>query len=479
MKDGCMHNYELLINGDSVPGDAGHFEVIDPATGAPFALCPAGSTAQLDLAVSAARDAFVQWKLSSHEQRCELLNRIADDIEREADELARLIVMEQGKPLALAYSEVGGGAAWTRYAASQEVPVELVEETPVQRIELHHKPVGVVASITPWNWPFMIAVWHIMPALRAGNCVVSKPSSLTPLSTIRLVEIIARHVPRGVINVVTGEQGFGSAITNHFGIDKIVFTGSTETGQRVMQAAAGNLKRLTLELGGNDAAIVLPGTPVDAVVEDIFQAAFLNMGQTCAALKRLYVHESQYLEFAEALAAIAGRQVAGGGLEEGVSFGPIQNLDQLELVSELVDDARAQGAQVLCGGARLDRPGFFYPPTIITGVTDGHRLVDEEQFGPVLPLIAYHNVEDALRRANASQMGLGGSVWGEDQVRAQAIASRLESGVAWVNCHAQIQPHTPFGGCKMSGFGVEFGLEGLLEFTTPQLLFVRKPAASG
>ncbi|WP_010627622.1 aldehyde dehydrogenase family protein, partial [Halomonas sp. KM-1] len=223
-----MRNYELLINGDNVPGAAGHFEVIDPATGAPFARCPAGSTEQLDQAVSAARDAFGQWKLSSHEQRCELLNRIADDIEREADELARLIVMEQGKPLALAYSEVGGSAAWTRYAASQEVPVELVEETPTQRIELHHKPVGVVASITPWNWPFMIAVWHIMPALRAGNCVVSKPSSLTPLSTIRLVEIIARHVPRGVINVVTGEQGFGSAITAHPGIDKIVFTGSTE-----------------------------------------------------------------------------------------------------------------------------------------------------------------------------------------------------------------------------------------------------------
>nr|WP_236551302.1 aldehyde dehydrogenase family protein [Halomonas tianxiuensis] len=224
---------------------------------------------------------------------------------------------------------------------------------------------------------------------------------------------------------------------------------------------------------------MLPGTPVDAVVEDIFQAAFLNMGQTCAALKRLYVHESQYREFAEALAAIAERQVVGAGLEEGVTFGPIQNLDQLELVSELVDDARAQGAQVLCGGARLDRPGFFYPPTIVTGVSDGHRLVDEEQFGPVLPLIAYHDVEDALRRANASQMGLGGSVWGEDETRAQAIASRLESGVAWVNCHAQIQPNTPFGGRKMSGFGVEFGLEGLLEFTTPQLLFVRKPPAAG
>lgn len=468
-----MRDHELLIDGESVPGDDGHFEVIDPASGTVFAHCPAGSLAQLDSAIDAARAASGEWQACSHGQRCEALNRIADDIEHEADELARLIVREQGKPLALARSEIAGGAAWTRYAAGQEIPVEWIEETPTQRVELHHRPVGVVASITPWNWPFMIAVWHIMPALRAGNCVVSKPSSLTPLSTIRLVEIIARHVPRGVINVVTGGHGFGGAITGHPGIDKIVFTGSTETGQRVMEASAGNLKRLTLELGGNDAAIVLPETPVAAVAEEIFQAAFLNMGQTCAALKRLYVHESQYREFAEALADIARRQVVGDGLEAGVTFGPVQNADQLALVSELVDDARAQGAEVLCGGERLARPGFFYPPTIVTGVSDGQRLVDEEQFGPVLPLIAYRDVEDALRRANASSMGLGGSVWGTDEARAEAVASRLESGVAWVNCHAQIQPNTPFGGCKMSGFGVEFGLQGLLEFTTPQLRYVR------
>ncbi|MBT2772354.1 aldehyde dehydrogenase family protein [Halomonas sp. ISL-60] len=472
-----MENYDLVINGEDVAGEKGSFKVINPASDTAFAQCSAASTAQLDQAVNAAREAFTQWGLSSHEQRCELLHLIANDMEREADELAKLIVQEQGKPLALAYAEVGGGVAWTRYAASQELPIKLIEETPTQRIEMHHKPLGVVASITPWNWPFMIAVWHIMPALRAGNCVISKPSSLTPLSTIRLIKIIARHVPKGVANIVIGEHGFGHAITSHPGINKIVFTGSTETGQRVMQAAAGNLKRLTLELGGNDAAIVLPGTPVEAVAEDIFQAAFLNMGQTCAALKRLYVHESQCQALAEALTLIAQRQVIGNGLEEGVTFGPIQNLEQLTLVGELVDDARAHGARVLCGGERLSRPGFFYPPTIVTGATDGHRLVDEEQFGPVLPLIAYRDVEDALQRANASSMGLGGSVWGTDEAEAQAIASRLESGVAWVNCHAQIQPNTPFGGCKMSGFGVEFGLEGLLEFTAQQLLFVRKSDA--
>ncbi|MGZ9706157.1 aldehyde dehydrogenase family protein [Pseudomonas sp. GNP013] len=472
-----MHAYKMLINGVQVAGENGQFDVINPATGSAFAQCPAGSLGQLDAAVAAAQAAFKTWRHSAHERRCEHLNAIANDIEQDADALARLIVMEQGKPLELAFSEVMGAAAWTRYAAGQEIAVELVEETPTQRVELHRKPLGVVASITPWNWPFMIAVWHIMPALRAGNCVISKPSSLTPLSTLRLVEIIARHVPHGVINCVTGEQGFGSAITAHPGIQKIVFTGSTATGQSVMRGAAVNLKRLTLELGGNDAAIVLPGTPVHEVAEEIFQAAFLNMGQTCAALKRLYVHQSQYQAFAEALTQIAERQVVGDGLEPGVNFGPVQNLDQLELVQALVADARAQGARVLCGGARLDRPGFFYPPTLVADVTDGHRLVDEEQFGPVLPLIAYEDVEDVLRRANAGDMGLGGSVWGPDSEQAQALASRLESGVAWVNCHARIQPNTPFGGSKMSGFGVEFGLEGLQEFTGQQLLFVNKRAA--
>ena len=471
-----MQNYTMHINGLPVAGEQGRFDVINPATGKVFAQCPAGSLAQLDQAVDAAQAAFKTWRHSSHADRCQRLLAIATDIEQEADALARLIVQEQGKPLELAFSEVMGAAAWTRYAAGQEIAVELVEETPTQRIELHRKPLGVVASITPWNWPFMIAVWHIMPALRAGNCVISKPSSLTPLSTLGLVDIIARHVPNGVINCVTGEQGFGSAITSHTGIQKIVFTGSTATGQSVMRGAAGNLKRLTLELGGNDAAIVLPGTPVDAVAEAIFQAAFLNMGQTCAALKRLYIHESQYAAFCEALTQIAARQVVGDGLDAGVTFGPVQNLEQLQLVQALVADARAQGGRVLCGGARLDHAGYFYPPTLVADVTDGQRLVDEEQFGPVLPLIAYRDVEDVLQRANAGDMGLGGSVWGPDVAQAEALASRLDSGVAWVNCHAQIQPNTPFGGSKMSGFGVEFGLEGLLEFTGQQLLFVRKHA---
>lgn len=313
-----------------------------------------------------------------------------------------------------------------------------------------------------------------MPALRAGNTVISKPSSLTPLSTIKLVEIIGRHVPAGVINVVTGVGGLGGAMSGHADISKIVFTGSTQTGQRVMREGAGNLKRLTLELGGNDAAIVLRGSDVQAIAPQIFQAAFLNMGQICAALKRLYVHRSQYRAACDALVAAAQACVIGDGLGAGVDFGPVQNLAQLEHVDALVRTARNEGAAILCGGKRLDRDGFFYPPTIVADVQDGSRLVDEEHFGPVLPVIAYDEISEALHNANASEFGLGGSVWGPDVDAAADVAAQLESGVAWVNCHAQIRPDTPFGGCKMSVYGVEFGMEGLLEFTGQQLLFKKK-----
>ncbi|MCK2125370.1 aldehyde dehydrogenase family protein [Thauera aromatica] len=466
----------LVIDGRAVAGERGTLPVIDPALGEPFAECPSASSAQLDAAVAAANRAFAQWQYSSCEERRALLLKIADRIEHNAPELAEIIVREQGKPLALAQMEVGGAVAWTRATAALELPVEVIEDSPTKRIELHRRPLGVVGSITPWNWPLMIAVWHIMPALRAGNTVVIKPSELTPLNTLRLVELIAEVAPPGVVNVVAGGGALGRDMSGHAGIRKIVFTGSTPTGQDIMRNAAGTLKRLTLELGGNDAGIVLPGADIDAVAEGVFQSAFLNMGQTCAALKRLYVHESQYEQMCTRLTAIAARQKVGNGLEEGVSFGPIQNRDQFELVCELVDDARAAGARILCGGEPLPGKGYFYPPTIVADITDGTRLVDEEQFGPVLPVIRYATVDEAVLRANASDNGLGGSVWSSDIEQARAVAARLECGTVWINGHAEVLPHCPFGGCKMSGFGVEFGLEGLLEYTRPQLFNINRPA---
>lgn len=469
--------FSLTIDGQSVAGEAGEFAVLNPATGEVYAQCPHASLAQLDAAVEAATRAFKSWRLSTDEERKRMLNAIADRIEQNAPELAALIVHEQGKPLPLAQMEVGGAVAWTRVTASFDVPVKVIEDSPAKLIELHRKPIGVVGSITPWNWPLMIAVWHIMPALRTGNTVINKPSELTPLSTLRLVELINEVVPPGVVNIVTGMGEIGSAMASHTGIHKMVFTGSTPTGQSIMRNAAVNLKRLTLELGGNDAGIVLPDADVDAIAPGIFQTAFLNMGQTCAALKRLYVPDALYERMCEKLVEIANQQVVGAGMDEGVTFGPVQNLKQFERVKMLVDDARAQGARILCGGEALPGKGYFYRPTIVADIAEGVRLVDEEQFGPVLPVLRYSTVEEAVRRANANENGLGGSVWSSNLDEARKVGAQLECGTVWINGHAEVLPHCPFGGCKMSGFGVEFGEEGLLEYTVPQLVNINCPQA--
>lgn len=469
-----LNSFALTINGEQVAGATGNFDVINPATETVTAAAPLASIEQLDQAVTAATNAFKTWQHTSNEERQSLMHKIADSIEANANELAEIIVLEQGKPMFLAQAEVGGAVAWTRYNAELVIPVKIIEDSEHKRIEAHHKPLGVVASITPWNWPLMIAIWHIMPALRTGNTVVCKPSEFTPLNTLRLVELINEILPAGVVNVVTGQADIGGAISSHPGISKIVFTGSTPTGQRIMSSAATNLKRLTLELGGNDAAIVLPDADVDAIAEAIFQTAFLNMGQTCAALKRLYVHDDIYDALCNKLSDIAQAQVVGNGMEAGVNFGPIQNVNQFNIVNDLVEDAKANGARILCGGEALKGPGYFYPPTIVADISDGTRLVDEEQFGPVLPVIRYTDVEDALARANSASVGLGGSVWSANIEQATEIASKLECGTAWINGHAEVLPHAPFGGCKMSGFGVEFGEEGMLEYTCMQVLNINK-----
>lgn len=466
--------FSLFINGQAVDGERDVFPVINPATEEAFAHCPAASPEQVDQAVAAAAEAFKTFQHTPDAERKAMLHKIADLIEANADELARLVTLEQGKPLALAQMEVGGAIGWTRYTADLDIPVKLIEDSSERLVELHRKPLGVVGSITPWNWPLMIAVWHLMPAIRTGNTFVSKPSSFTPFSTLKLVELINQVVPAGVANIVTGEGGIGRAMTSHPNIQKIVFTGSTPTGQDIMRKAADNLKRLTLELGGNDAGIVLPDADLDKVAPAIFQTAFLNMGQTCAALKRLYVHDSQYDDLCQRLAKIASEQKVGPGLDEGVTFGPVQNKAQFDLVSELVEDAKAQGGQILSGGAPLAGAGYFYPPTIVAGLSDGVRLVDEEQFGPVLPVVRYSDIDDAVARANNNVNGLGGSVWSTDIEAARKVASRLECGTAWINNHAEVLPHCPFGGCKMSGFGLEFGEEGLLEYTAPQLLNISR-----
>jgi acyl-CoA reductase-like NAD-dependent aldehyde dehydrogenase len=472
-----MPAYHLIIDGQKVAA-ADTFPVINPATEEVIADCPKASAEDLDNAVAAARKAFPSWSVTADSERARLMHAVADALEANSEELAGLLVQEQGKPMGGwaglgAGFEMGGVGAWCHYTAELDLPVDVIQDNDEARIEVHRKPLGVVGSITPWNYPLLIAIWHAIPALRSGNTVVLKPSEYTPLTTLRAAEIINEILPPGVFNVVSGDGSLGAAITSHPDINKIVFTGSTPTGKKIMQSAAGNLKRLTLELGGNDAAIVMPDTNVAEAAPKIFTTAMINNGQTCAALKRLYVHEDIYEEMCQALAGLANSVTTGEGSGE-VDFGPVQNKAQYEKVCSLARDAKASGARFLSGGEPMEGPGYFFPVTIVADIADDTRLVQEEPFGPILPVLKFTDVEDALQRANDSANGLGGSVWSSDIEYATQLAQRLECGTAWVNNHAMIQPDAPFGGVKDSGMGVEFGRYGLEEYTSIQTLQISK-----
>ena len=473
-----MSSYNLIIDGKTIATEQS-FDVINPATGTAFAQCPLATPEHVDQAVAAAGSAFVGWSAMDDNKRQQIIRDLADVIEQHSDELAQLLVQEQGKPMAGfaglgAGFELGGAVAWCRATAELELPVDIVEDNDETRIEVHRKPLGVIGSITPWNFPVMIAIWHVMPALRAGNTVIIKPSSYTPLSTLRLVELLNQVLPAGVLNVITGDADVGDAMSGHPGISKIVFTGSTRTGKQIMKNSAGTLKRLTLELGGNDAAIVLPDVDINAVAPKLFATAFINNGQTCAAIKRLYVHADIYDQLCAALTDIANGVTTGTAADAGSDFGPVQNKAQLNIVRELADDAKKAGARFLTGGDAIPGDGYFYPITLVADVTDGCRLVDEEPFGPILPIIKYTDIDDAIARANSTSTGLGGSVWSGDVAKATQLASRLQCGTAWVNNHAMLHPMAPFGGVKDSGFGVEFGQYGLEECTCIQTVQISK-----
>jgi len=465
-------DYALIIDGKPRKA-AGYQDVKNPSTFEVVGRMPLGSPQDLDDAVAAAARAFKTWSVTADAERQAACHAIAKKVEEHAEELARLITAEQGKQLNGLGSrfEVGGTVAWTHATADLQLPVEVVQDTADGRIELHRKPIGVIGSITPWNWPMLIGSWHIIPAVRTGNTIVIKPSPYTPLSTIRMVELMNEVLPPGVVNCVTGPDSLGAAMSSHPGIAKMVFTGSTATGRKIMAASAPTLKRLTLELGGNDAGVVLPDADPKAIAPGIFWGAFINGGQTCAALKRLYVHDGIYDAVCQALVDFAKTVPMGDGMDENAQLGPIQNEMQFNRVSTLVEEAKKAGGRVLLGGAPRVGKGYFYPITFIADVKEGVRLVDEEQFGPVLPIIRYTDVNDAMRRANDNPLGLGGSVWSGDPAKAKQLAQRLECGTAWVNKHGGIQPNAPFGGVKQSGIGVEFSTEGLKEYTVSQTVY--------
>lgn len=467
--------FAMIINGKRVTPSA-TFDVTNPATGALVGKAPQGTKADLDAAVAAAKAAFPAWAATPDAERAALCHAIAQKIEDHADELAQLITREQGKPLSGFGSrfEIGGVVGWSHYTGTLSTPVVVLADDEKGRVEQHRKPLGVVASITPWNWPVMIATWHILPALRTGNTVVCKPSPYTPLSTLRYVELINEVLPAGVLNVVTSdetEDNLGALMSQHPDIRKIVFTGSTATGAKVAASAAPTMKRVTLELGGNDAGIVLPDADPKAIAEGLFWGAFLNMGQTCAALKRLYVHDSIYEAVCSELAAYVKTVPMGNGLDDATVMGPIANQMQFDKVARLVAEGAAKG-RVLTGGAPAEGApagGLFFPLTLIADLTQEDALVKEEQFGPALPIIRYSEIDEAIAMANAFDTGLGGSVWSSDVEAAKKIGARLECGTVWINQHGMIRPDAPFGGTKMSGIGVEFGQEGLNAYTDIQV----------
>jgi acyl-CoA reductase-like NAD-dependent aldehyde dehydrogenase len=470
-----MQPYMLTIDGRSVSSTK-TFDVLNPADGTVVAACPAATTSDVDTAVAAARKAFPAWSSLSDGVRAAKLTAIADLIERHHQELSELVTREQGKTQSGpgANLEVGGAVTWTRVTAGLSLPEETIQDDAVGKIVVRRKPIGVVGSITPWNWPLLIAVWHIMPALRVGCTVVIKPSPFTPLSTLRLISLMNDVLPPGVINVVTGGADIGNHLSRHPGVDKMVFTGSIATGKKIMSAAAESLRRVTLELGGNDAGIVLPGTDVGPLLEKLFWGCFINAGQTCAALKRLYVHEDQYEAVVRKFSAYVSGVPVGNGLDVKNLIGPVSNEEQRNKIASMVDEARQLGARIVTGGVKPGTAGFFYPLTVIADAGDGMRVVKEEQFGPVIPILRYKTVDEAIERANSLAVGLGGSIWGNDVDTAAAYAAQLECGTAWVNQHGALHPLAPFGGVKNSGIGVEFNVDGLKEYTTVQVLNVAR-----
>ncbi len=472
-----MKPFHLIINGKKVTTGR-CFDVLNPANEEVAGLASLARKKDLDDAVRAAQMAFEKWREVPESQRQKACLEIASKIEENAEELARILTAEQGKPLNGLGSrwEVGGAVAWTRYTARLSLPVKVLQDNDEGRVELHRKPIGVVGSITPWNFPVMIAIWHIVPAVLSGNTVVIKPSPFTPLSTLRLIEFMNQVLPEGVVNCIAGKDRLGAAMTAHEGIGKIVFTGSCATGRKIMVNSAETMKRLTLELGGNDAGIVLPDVDSKQIAEGLFWGAFINSGQTCAALKRLYVHDGVYDAVCGELVDLARKMKVGEGTNEDVVLGPIQNRKQYDIVSDLVQDAKSRG-RVLLGGdpgeirKEMGGKGYFYPLTIIADLENGDPLVDEEQFGPVLPIIRYHQTKEAIGKANDNPNGLGGSIWSQDVENAKRIAKQMECGSVWINKHGMIQPNAPFGGVKRSGFGVEFAEEGLKEYTDIQVIF--------
>jgi acyl-CoA reductase-like NAD-dependent aldehyde dehydrogenase len=465
-------SYKLLIDGQLVDGVA-DIAVINPADESVIANSPVADQTLLNAAVAAAKRVQPSWAATPLAQRAACLQALGEAVASHEAEIAKLITLEVGRPLPLAHFEAQLVQKSCAFYSQQQLPVEVLHEDEAMRVELHRTPLGVIAAILPWNAPLYLAINKLAPAVLAGNTIVLKPAPTTPLSTLKLAELIAEIFPAGVVNVITDQNELGASLVNHPDVAKVAFTGSTVTGLKILEAAARNMKKVTLELSGNDAAILLPDVDIAAIAPELIFGAFFNSAQICAVIKRLYVHESRYDEVCDVLAAGLSQAVTGNGMDPDVQFGPIQNAAQFEKVKSFLEEARATGT-IICGGEVPAGKGYFITPTLVRDVSDGHRLVDEEPFGPILPIIRYSDIDDAVSRANASPFGLGASVWSADAEQALAVAARLDAGTVWVNQHCAIDPSIPFPTSKKSGMGVEAGREGLLEYCNLKVLNIKK-----
>lgn len=462
------HEYRLLIDGELVPGVSA-FDVVNPATGAAFASAPKADEAMLERAVAAAKRAQPAWSALPVDERAALVNKLADTLEAQIGEFASLLTAEQGKPLDQAGYEIMGSVFTLRGFAAMRIEPKVLKDEGGNRVVEHRTPLGVVASITPWNFPVILLMNKLGPALMTGNTMIAKPAPTTPLTTLLFGELAQSILPPGVFNIVCDQNELGALITGHPDIAKVAFTGSTATGKKVMASSASTVKRVTLELGGNDAAIVMDDVDAKQAAKKVYQGAMTNAGQICVAIKRAYVPTPMYDEFCDELARLANEAIVDDGAKQGTTIGPVQNKMQFDKVNALIEDARSRGT-VMTGGAPLDRAGYFIPPTIVRDLDDDAPLVREEQFGPVLPVLKYDDIEDVIARANDSEYGLGGTVWGKDLARATDVAMKIDTGTVWVNQHLAIDANIPFRGVKQSGLGAELGEAGLLEYTQAHIV---------
>ncbi|MEM6256831.1 MAG: aldehyde dehydrogenase family protein [Planctomycetota bacterium] len=465
----------LLINGKWGEANSGEtFEVFNPASGEVVAHCAAGGSTDVDQAVKAARAAFEDgsWSKMSASERSRIIWRIGELIEENSEELARLETLDNGKPygvalvadVALAADMFRYMAGWVTKISGDTFPIS-VPYAPGSQFHAYtaKEPIGVVGQIIPWNFPLLMAAWKLGPALAAGCAVVLKPAEQTPLSAIRLGELIQQAgLPDGVVNIITGfGETAGAAIAAHDGIDKVAFTGSTEVGKIILKAAAGNLKKVTLELGGKSPNVVYKDADMDTAIAGAASAVFFNQGQVCCAGSRLFIEEDVFDDVVSGVSEIAGKMKVGSGFDERTEMGPLVSKAQHDRVKGYLADGLSAGAQAVAGGSAIDRPGYFVQPTVLSHVTDDMKVVKEEIFGPVIAALPFKDDHEVAQRSNDTDYGLAAGIWTKDISKAHRLAKSIRAGTVWVNCFNIFDAALPFGGYKQSGWGREMGYDAV------------------